>query len=307
VPFPLRARFRSPVRRLLRVGVVSAVVAVAASLMPVTSPAAVAVESGSVGVLFTRSGIWGGSHTSSYALTTKSVLADFHFSKAWYSTGGRTAPVTATVERRSPGGVWRATAQRVTTTSTLFHIRIAPVSTSSTAADVTRYYRLRVVGGGVVGHGDVSPAVKLKYVNPYRFTGAKRYLFRTVHRYCPAAVVRFVSLPGNAAGQFSSGQYSLLIDPVVRSYPKIHQRAVALHECGHYLQWRNYGATATGWARMQKEADAVYGTNSAVPVEHMADCIAQAANPGGYLGYGGVCTAKQLRYASRMLAGERLF
>jgi hypothetical protein len=39
----------------------------------------------------------------------------------------------------------------------------------------------------------------------------------------------------------------------------------------------------------------------------MADCIAQAANPGGYLGYGGDCTAKQLRYAERMLAGERLF
>jgi hypothetical protein len=52
---------------------------------------------------------------------------------------------------------------------------------------------------------------------------------------------------------------------------------------------------------MQRQADEVFGTNSSEPVEHMADCAAQVANPGGYLGYGGRCTATQLRDAAYTL------
>jgi hypothetical protein len=56
---------------------------------------------------------------------------------------------------------------------------------------------------------------------------------------------------------------------------------------------------------MKADAKAIFGTNSSDPVEHMADCIAQRANPGGYLGYGGSCTTKQLAASKRMLEGLR--
>ena len=111
---------------------------------------------------------------------------------------------------------------------------------------------------------------------------------------------------GDAAGDYTTGQYSLRIDFSVAEYEPVNRRAVALHECGHYLQWRNYGASSTGWSRMTRDAKVVFGTNSRRPVEHMADCIAQAANPGGYLGYGDDCTVAQISASKRMLAGHRV-
>jgi hypothetical protein len=272
-----------------------------------TALAATSVARGSVSVSFVGAGIWGGSLHTSYALINRPVPVQFFLSKQWSGVGGGTAPVTAVVERRLSGGTWHATAQRVTTRTATFRTHLPAFSTSTTAKDRTVAYRLHVRTGGVVGSvgkGGLSTAITLRYKNPTRFTGLTRSLYRAVHGYCPSAVVRIVSL-GDAAGDYTTGQYALRIDSSVADYAAIDRRAVALHECGHYLQWRNYGATSAGWARMSRDAKALFGTNSGEPVEHMADCIAQRANPGGYLGYGGACTRAQLVASKRMLDGLR--
>jgi hypothetical protein len=302
-------RLRRPLRLIptaLGAALLTLVITVGAAVMPSgpTALAATPVPPGSVTVTFVGAGVWGGSLHSTYALTNRAVSAQFFLRKEWWGTGGSRAPVTAVVERRSGGGSWKATKQRVTTRSATFGVHLPAYSTSSSAHDITLLYRLRVRAGGVVGHGDTSAAITIHYRNPARFTGATERMYRAVHRYCPSALVRIVAL-SDAAGDYTTGQYALRIDSSVTRYPRIDQRAVALHECGHYLQWRNYGASSAGWDRMTRDAKAVFGTNSSDPVEHMADCIAQAANPGGYLGYGGDCTKAQLASSKLMLAGHR--
>jgi hypothetical protein len=275
----------------------------AAVVIPTRSAkAATSVAAHSVQLDFTGAGIWGGDLHSTYALTGKIVPAEFYVRKGWYGSGGDTALITAVVERRASGGTWKATAQRVSSRSTTFRVHLPAYSTAN---DATVAYRLEVRRGGVVGRGDVSATITVNYRNPARFTGFTRSLYRAVHGYCPSAVVRVVRLSGDAAGDYTTGQYALRIDSSIAKYRPINQRSVALHECGHYLQWRNYGATNAGWNRMEKDAKAIFGTNSSDPVEHMADCIAQAANPGGYLGYGGSCTKPQRHAAKMVLAGYR--
>lgn len=278
----------------------------AAVVIPTRSAkAAISVAAHSVQLDFIGAGIWGGDLHSTYALTGKIVPAEFYVRKGWYGSGGDTALITAVVERRAPGGTWKATAQRVSSRSTTFRAHLPAYSTSSSAQDATVAYRLEVLRGGVVGRGDVSATITVHYRNPARFTGLTGSLHSAVRGYCPSAVVRIVRLSGDAAGDFTTGQYALRIDSSIAKYRPINQRSVALHECGHYLQWRNYGATNAGWNRMEKDANAIFGTNSSDPVEHMADCIAQAANHGGYLGYGGSCTKTQLHAANMVLAGYR--
>jgi hypothetical protein len=292
----------------VRVSVLALVAALAALLLAVSGallparPASAATTASSVRISFVGAGIWGGSLRSTYALTTKPVPAQFYASKSW---SGSNASVTAIVERRVSGGAWKATGQRVSTTSATFRVSFPAYSSSASAGNPTVEYRLRVRTGGVVRAGDVSDAITVHYRNPARFTGFVKTLYRAVHPYCPSALPRVVRLSGDAAGDFTTGQFALRIDTSIRSYVAVDQRAVAIHECGHYLQWRNYGASSAGWSRMKADAKAIFGTNSSEPVEHMADCIARAANPGGYLGYGGTCTATQLAASKRMLAGHR--
>ena len=298
--------------RALRVPVLGLAAALATVLLAATgvvlpvraATASPSVATSSVSIAFVGAGIWGGDLRSTYALPSKPVSAQFYLQREARRAGGRTAPISAVVERRVGSGSWRATAQHVTTRTSTFHVHIPVYSTRSSAPDVTVGYRVRIRTAGIVGSGDASAAVTVRYRNPARFTGLTATLQHAVHGYCPSAVVRVVHLSG-AAGDYTTGQYSLRVDPAIAHYSAVNRRSVALHECGHYLQWRNYGATDAGWSTMKQDAKAIFGTNSRYPVEHMADCIARAANPGGYLGYGGRCTTKQLAASWRVLHGHR--
>ena len=292
-------------RSFARAGVALVALLLVAAGIALPTSAANATNSASVHVDFVDAGIWGGDLRSTYALTSKPVSAQFYVHK-WFAAGSGTALVTAVLERRAPGGAWKATARRVSTRSAIFNAQLPAYSTRSSAHDATVAYRLVVRKGGVVAQGDTSATITVHYRNPLHFGAVAASLSRTVRRYCPSAVVRIVHLSGDAAGSFTEGQYSLLIDSTVVDYRPIDRRAVVLHECGHYLQWRNYGATGAGATRMAKDARAVFGTNSSDPVEHMADCISQAANPGGYLAYGGSCTPRQHTASLRMLHGLRV-
>jgi len=89
--------------------------------------------------------------------------------------------------------------------------------------------------------------------------------------------------------------------------------AIQYHECGHILQYRAYHYD---FDALNRAMDQVYGDNG---TEHMADCIADALGAhrrGTYVekdgtrmtyvaGYGGSCSAKQLKAAKRMIAGKK--
>jgi hypothetical protein len=294
----LRARFR------LLAAAVAGVVLVA--LLP-AAPASAATEPGTVAVAFAWSGINGSSYGSTPAFTSRSVRARFAFQRWVWSRAASTAAVTGRLQRKVGAGAWKSTQQWVTSRTTVFDVRIRPYSLDPAAKGATVRYRVLVPTGGSIREGDVSPAVTVRYENVHRYTGFKLSMYKAVRRYCPAATIHVMRLPGGEAGEQPFGRYELRIAPSVRSYRAAYARSVALHECGHYLQWNNYGASSAGYRTMLRQANRIYGTNHNIPMEHMADCVARAVEPHGYLGYGGRCTARQLRYAKRILAGDRLF
>jgi hypothetical protein len=294
--------------RPARIRLLTAVLAtaLAAALLP-ASPATAETGQGGIAVAFAWSDINGSGYRTTQAYTSRSVRARFAFQKWWWSSASSTAPVVGMVQRRIGTGAWRSTGQSVVTRSTVFDVRIRPYSLKATAKGATVRYRIAVPTGGTVREGDVSSAVKVVYKNVHRYTGFALALYRAVRQYCPAAVIRVMRLPAGEAGEQPFGLYEIRIAPAVRTYRPAYARSVALHECGHFLQWKNYGSSNEGYRTMLRQANRIYGTNHNYPMEHMADCIARAVEPNGYLGYGGRCTAKQIRYAWRVLKGGRLY
>lgn len=282
--------------------------ALAGVLLVTVLPAAPAsaVGTGTIGVEFAWSGINGSAYDSTPAFSSRTVRAQFAFRRWAWSREAATAPVVGRLQRKVGSGAWRSTTQAVRTRTTVFDVRIRPYSLDAAARNVTVRYRVAVHAGGSVREGDVSPAVTVRYENPRRYTGFALAMHQAVQRYCPEATIHVMALPGGEAGEQPLGRYELRIAPGVRDYSAAYARSVALHECAHFLQWKVYGASSSGYRTMLRQADRIFGTNHAVPMEHMADCMARAVEPHGYLGYGGRCTATQLRYAERVLAGHRL-
>jgi hypothetical protein len=279
------------------------VAALAGAQLPAT-PASAADETVAK-VEFVWSGINGAGVRTSDAIMSRSVRARFGFLKwAW----SKDAKVVARLQRKvGVDGAWRNTAQTTSTTSNVFDFRIPPYSSDPAAARrVTVYYRLKVASGGSVKDGDTSPSIRIGYQNWHRYSGLKRALYVAEHLYCPDLAIRWVR-DKPYAGQTGFGQYEARINVNVAAYPSAYRNSVIVHECAHHLQWKNYGSSGAGLTKMTHQARVIFGTNHPNPVEHMADCVARVAVPHGYLGYGGRCTAKQLRYAARILDGKRLY
>jgi hypothetical protein len=262
---------------------------------------------GAVAAVFGWAGVNGTGTRSTPAFLSRSVALTFTYTRWYWAPEGRTIAIPAELQRSIGSGAW-TTVRRVTSTGpTRFAVRVPPVSLDAGATDRTIRYRLRVVAGGVVHTGGISPSVKVRYQNVHRYTGFRLLLYDAARKYCPEATIHVMRLRPGRAGEQPVGLYELRISPAVRGYAAAYKRSVVLHECGHFLQYKNYGSTLAGRARMLQQADRIYGTNHPAPVEHMADCISHAVEPRGYLGYGGRCTAKQLRYAWRILRGHTLY
>ncbi|MDH2444527.1 hypothetical protein QDR37_11280 [Amnibacterium sp. CER49] len=262
-------------------------------------------------VSFAWGGINGTSGRTSAAVMSRSLRVQFGFYKQSSTADGQTALVVGRLQKRySSTGTWSDTGQTSSTAATLFDFRINPYSSSSTMHDVSVYYRLVVPTGGVIGRGSVSPQIRVDYQNPSLYTGWKRSLYLDMRQFCPDAAIRGLSsLPvAWAAAVTPRGLYEIDVLSSDRvTMTASNQKAMMLHECGHHLQWQNYGASGTGWNLMSQQATKIFGTNHSQPIEHMADCVSHAAYSAGYLGYGGVCTTTQLSYAARILAGKELY
>ncbi|GAA2753478.1 hypothetical protein [Amnibacterium kyonggiense] len=262
----------------------------------------------------------GGNRTTSTVGNGGRLVLTGSFSVRW--TGERAKP-RLTLQRRIGSGRWTTTTATVSVTDHGLVVRTPAFSTKATKRTVA--YRLRSApystAAGTVSGSSVSRVVHVVVENQRRYTGLAKSIWTTVRPYCPATAVHVGSL-ASKAGDFSTGALLLRIDGAVRGYRPIDVRAVALHECSHERQWLNYGGTSAGWQRMEAAAATRFADWTApadtatpyplespdariTPVEHAADCGAQAVNPGGYLGYGGYCTAAELAAGKRLLHGHR--
>ncbi len=210
------------------------------------------------------------------------------------------ATPTVTLERRVEGGAWKATTASVAVRSDEPITAVTPVYAAS-AAKATVDYRL-------VSGASASRAMTVVYENQRRYTGMAATIYRDLARWCPTTAVHVLPLNGQEAGDYRTGALLIRVDASVGRTAvtsPIDQRALALHECSHEHQWLNYGATAAGRTQMLAAAKRYFTDGGIAPEEHAADCGAQSVNPGGYLGYGGTCSAVALHEGKRLLAGER--
>ena len=205
-----------------------------------------------------------------------------------------------TLERRVEAGRWVRTDAEVVVASNAPLTAVTPVHAASGATASVEY---RLVSGA-----SVSRTMTVVYENQRRYTGMAATIYRDLERYCPTTAVHVGALNGREAGDYRTGAQLIRVDATVGRTTvtrPIDQRALALHECSHEHQWLNYGATSTGRTTMLAAAKRYFSVPGIEPVEHAADCGAQSVNPGGYLGYGGTCTALQLHEGKRLLLGLR--
>ena len=236
--------------------------------------------------------------------------------------GARATP-HLTLQRRVGSGRWTTTTAEVTVSDSGLTATTPAFATTATTRTVAYRFRSTAYSTGTTGvrNTSVSTSVRVVYENQRRYTGLARTVYRAVQAYCPTTAVHVGPLSARA-GDYRTGALLIRIAGAVRDYPSIDVRAVALHECSHERQWLSYGGTTAGWSAMEADAAATFSdwtlpdgvttpyryeapAASITPVEHAADCGAQAANPGGYLGYGGYCTPGELRAARRLLLGHR--
>ncbi|RIX27879.1 porin family protein [Amnibacterium setariae] len=237
---------------------------------------------------------------------------------------GTRAPARLALERRIGAGRWTRTTAKVSSTSAGLSVRTPRWSTKAKQRSVA--YRLvstaYTSGSRRVANTSRSHAVRIGYENQARYTGLAKRIWGYAKPYCPNTAVHVAKL-GSAAGDYRTGTLLIRVTADVATYSAKNLRALALHECSHERQWLNYGGTAAGHRTMTKAAKRYFSTWSKpagaaqppyrldppdpaiTPIEHAADCGAQALNPGGYLGYGGYCTAKQLAEGKRLLRGHR--
>jgi hypothetical protein len=167
---------------------------------------------------------------------------------------------------------------------------------------------------------DYSKTFTVTYENQSLYTGLAAQVYQQLAPFCPAVAVRVDS--GLAADQHA-GEFiwtrGITVDPTIASYSPTDLRAVALHECAHYKQFNNFGASYTGDKKAQKASEKIF-TNDVDPAtgqptspviggfnpyEHAADCASHAVEPAGYLGYGGYCNPNELAAGLRLMQGKK--
>lgn len=248
------------------------------------------------------------------------LVLDGAYGIRWW---GAAATPHVSLQRKVGSGRWTTTTAKVAVGA--HGLRATTPAFSTAAVERSVAYRFRSAAYSTatnsVKASSLSKTVTIVYENQHRYTGLAKTVYGAVRAYCPATAVHIGSLT-DKAGDYRTGALLIRIAGDVRNYLPIDVRAVALHECSHERQWLGYGGTTTGWAAMEAAAATrfadwtkpagvstpyVYEAPAASisPVEHAADCGAQAANPGGYLGYGGYCTPSELKAAKRLLLGHR--
>jgi hypothetical protein len=139
------------------------------------------------------------------------------------------------------------------------------------------------------------------------YFNSRSVLKAAVARDCPSTKVYFKKklpgLPKDAVGgyQWGKNEISFLI-PALDDQTTIEAiRAVAFHECGHHLQEVTY----TSHRAAEKAAKRFFSSH-AKPLEHWADCVAYVRQPTENMGYGGTCSAKEIKAAKRTLKKKKL-
>lgn len=174
------------------------------------------------------------------------------------------------------------------------------------ASQVAGTITYRPVSDTILGlPAQYGPTVEVETVSRDSGDYLQKHMYNTIAPYCPGVAIVYRSTwDKNTVGEYAAGtNYITVKDDWAKISGEVHQDALVLHECGHYMQYKVY---KNNYTQLSHDAAEVFSLDKVDPIEHMADCMAQSVNPGGFMGYGGTCTKEQLTVAKRVLMGERI-
>jgi hypothetical protein len=174
------------------------------------------------------------------------------------------------------------------------------------ASQVEETVTYRPVSDTILGlPAQYGPTIEVETVSRDSADDMQKLMYEAIAPYCPdVAILYRDTWRKNNVGEYSAGtNYITVKEDWAATSGEVNQRALALHECGHYMQYKVYKDNHT---QLENDAAEVFSLGKVDPIEHMADCMAQSVNPGGFMGYGGTCTKQQLVVAEQVLKGERI-
>lgn len=204
---------------------------------------------------------------------------------------------TTTVETQQKiKNTWK-TVTKSTTKNRALKIAL-PKGNKKSAHNTKLNYRLKVSGKGLNTKYHTLPTIR--WVNATKGNAIERKAYSYIQKYCPNAAL-YVD---NKVAKTAWGIALLSDAQVIKISPKVpnkHLRTVALHECGHQIQWKVH---KTNWNKFVKKMDKVYGQKNGLGMEQNADCIANAWHKNSYFGYKGNCKGQKGTVAKNIIKGK---
>lgn len=168
-----------------------------------------------------------------------------------------------------------------------------------------------------------SGPITVQFDNQAMYTGDQARFYAPIANLCPQASVTLdptgtITTVRDAAFSFQYG-IAVQVEEInaVTWESEASKMAVAIHECAHYRQFTNWGATRAGWARQEKAAAAVFVPDDNpsgptppmqpdwAPLEHAADCATFLVTTGAERTYGGYCNPAENAAAGLLWQGQR--
>lgn len=245
----------------------------------------------------------------------------------WRYYPGYKVSAHISLQRKIASGHWATVKNGIPVSAKGHAVTSTPkYATAKTSAKI--YYRFKSSAYAASSTRGVpstaySKTLTLTYQNQKKYTGLRAKAYAIVKPYCPTTAIEIGDPSRSEAGHYRPGSLLISLQAGLSNYRADYAATVFLHECAHERQFVNWGSTDSGWKAMES-AMAKRFVNDATPagikptpsasknggsfdpVEHAADCAALAIEPAGYLGYGGYCNAKELKYGRALITGHKL-
>jgi hypothetical protein len=273
-------------------------------------------------VRYESQGVWASAVTQSGKRVVPTTAKVRFVAYANVATNGTVAvPATTWVlQRAGSNGKWKkvATAEQSSVNGWIkLDATAKALSTSKTAAGGTYKYRFINTTTGQLA-ATATPTISITYFN------VRKVVKSTIAKRCSSTKVVFTNKAYKGASQYvvafasTKNTISVLENRIKARNDQISKADIefmAYHECSHILQFRAYSSgkslknyTYSAHKKLLAAAKKYFtaGMSSGNAVEHMADCMAAALTKRGAgalpsIGYGGSCSAKQIKLAKKVI------
>lgn len=229
----------------------------------------------------TRMVPWGKNNIRGY-ISGSELPTNIHYSLTVQEKVGKTWKDVATYKKSGLGS---------------YSLPLNKGTTKSSSA--TKNYRVKISGAGLTTV--YSSQVSVIWDNPYKGSTREKKVYGYTKKYCPDTPIEIRAIASQ--GKWGSAELGTKNTIVVDSkMPEKHLKTVSLHECAHFVQWKQYG---NDWTKFTNDMNKVYGQKGSRGMEQNADCIANYWSKNTYWGYGQNCVGKKGTVAKAVATNKK--